>query len=349
MQIIDKPAPNGVVTPGAKTPEQKSARERAISALMGHTDQAQAAVPNQNNVSPEEVKAISTPSTNEIEQNNTIEASVSESAPTSEEPKVEVESKTEPAKDPLSNHYAALAKRERALRAKQAEMKAKEDAMAMQEAAWKSKEQEYSSKYVSKDRLREDALALLAEEGITYEQLTEQALKGPSTEDRQVNQEIKALRAELQKIRDEQDNTKKSYEEQQKNSYKQALKQISTEARQLVANNPEFETIHSTNSVADVVDLIEKTFTEDGVLLSVEEAAKQVEDYLVEEAMKLAKLKKIQERMKLASSPAPAKLPAASSAPVEQPKMKTLTNSMGTSRQLSAKERAILAFKGELK
>lgn len=354
MKIVEqvpttKENPGTVNSPGSRTSQEKTAREKAIQALMGHSGQGQPAVPNQNNISAEEVKAVAAPeSTPSVEQSTISEASVSESAPISEAPKVEVETKSDPAKDPLSNHYAALAKRERALRAKQAEMKAKEDSMALQEAAWKSKEQEYSSKYISKDRLREDPLSLLAEEGLSYEQLTELALKGPSSEDRQVNQEIKALREELKRIREDQDSSKKNLEEQQKNSYKQALKQISNEARQLIATNPEFETIQSTNSVADVVDLIEKTFNEDGVLLSVEDAAKQVEDYLVEEAMKLAKLKKIQERMKSASSPTPAKSPAAT-APAEQPKMKTLTNNMGTSRQLSARERALLAFKGELK
>ncbi len=99
----------------------------------------------------------------------------------------------------------------------------------------------------------------------------------------------------------------------------------------------------------DVVDLIEKTFKEDGILLTEDEAAQQVEDYLTEEAYKLANLKKIQKRLQTSSASTSTSATPAKSAetPKQSQPMKTLTNAVGTSRQLTSKERAILAFKGE--
>lgn len=111
--------------------------------------------------------------------------------------------------------------------------------------------------------------------------------------------------------------------------------------------DPYFETIKQTNSVSDVVDLITATYEKDGILLSVEEAAKEVEDYLVDEAMKLTRIGKIKQR--LAASTTAKVSQEQTPAPKKQTQMKTLTNAASTTRQLSAKERAILAFRGELK
>ena len=63
--------------------------------------------------------------------------------------------------------------------------------------------------------------------------------------------------------------------------------------------------------------------------------------------MKLAQLKKIQQRLQPKSQPS-AQKQESSSKQQDQP-IKTLTNSVGVARSLTAKERAILAFKGELK
>ena len=134
-------------------------------------------------------------------------------------------------------------------------------------------------------------------------------------------------------------------ENQQTDAYKQAITQIRSDTKKLVTASEEFEAIANTNSVDDVVELIERTFKQDGTLLTVEEAAKQVEDYLVEEAFKLTKLKKIQQRLATAQKPAEPKLE-----PTKQPQtMKTLTNAVSSPGKLSVRERAIAAFKGELK
>jgi len=115
-----------------------------------------------------------------------------------------------------------------------------------------------------------------------------------------------------------------------------------------MAVDEQYELIAATGSIDDVVELIERTFTEEGRLVPVEEAAQAIEDYLAEEAYKLSKLKKIQQKL------APSAQAKPEQKQTEQPKqpqtqMKTLTNAVGTQRQLSARERAIAAFEGKNK
>jgi len=157
--------------------------------------------------------------------------------------------------------------------------------------------------------------------------------------------ELKALKDEIKALKGETENNKKSFEEQQTAQRTQAIKQITSDVTNLVKSDPQFEAIRQTRSVKDVVELIEKTFDEDGIYLSVEDAASQVEEYLVEESLKLAKLKKIQQRMQQSQQAAT----KPSTDPKQQQQMKTLTNSVNSSRPLTARERALLAFENKLK
>lgn len=329
-----------------------TARDRAIAKLMGTDSQpkqeaapsiAQAhPVKNPSNVSPEEMSVVKAPS-NPVETQANSEQ-IEQKTISEGQDKVSEDTKQESSSDQLSPHYASLAKKERALRAKVQELKAKEEAL-------KSKEQEYQSKFISKDELTSDPLSVLNKLGVTYEQLTSLILNQGSPEAATQNAAVQRLEAEIKAIRESQEADRRLAVEQQTQTYQQALNQIKSETKSLITTDPYFEVIREERAVNQVVDLIERTFNEDGVLLSVEEAAKQVEDYLAEKAERVAKLKKIQSKLK---GPEPKK-----SAPVEtkqpqqdsketQPQTKTLTNTMSSSRPLTAKERAILAFKGEL-
>jgi hypothetical protein len=191
-------------------------------------------------------------------------------------------------------------------------------------------------------RLEKDPLGVLAEKGYTYDKLTQAALQLPTEQD----QAYRALEAKIAELEGKVGSTQKAHEEQQSNAYKQAVNQIRQDTAQLVKNNPAFEAIAATRSVNDVVDLIETTFRKDGILLSVEDAAREVEDYLSEEAFKLTRLQKIQKRLTPASTTAGA--PQQASRQQTQPPLKTLTNSVSSNRPMSARDRAILAFKNEL-
>lgn len=255
----------------------------------------------------------------------------------------------------ISSQYANLARKEKALRLKMQQqeqsLKAKEQALAEREAkmqeALKAKEAEYSDKYIPKDRLKSDFINVANELGLTYDQITEMAMNAPTPESRQQMDYIKRLEEKISHLENGFSETRKSLEQQQQEQYSNALKQLERETTKLIESNPEFETIKETGSVKTVVDKIEKTFKEQGILLTVEEAAQEVENDLVEEAMKYARIKKIQSRLQ-PSLPKTSQEPKITEQEIkEQPTLKTLTNTAAPSRKLSARERALLVARGE--
>lgn len=350
----------------------QAAKARAVAAFNSAAAKAQSPVLDQNQVSPEEVGAIKAATAG---QNDTgIEEEVIEdtlqASETTEETTVDTalspeETPAEPTeeapKDPaLSRQFAQLARQERALRQKaaqqEASFKAREDALNKRMSELESKDKEYQTGYIQKDRLKQNALSVLAEAGISYDDITQQALNAHPTDPR-VEATISRLEAKIMELEKANETSQTRQTEAQKQQYEAAVKQIELEAKSLISKDPAFETVKATNSIKDVVELITQTYEQDGILLSVEEAAQQVEDYLIEEAMKLTKIDKIKKRLQPATSTTPPEVKAAAKTLADHARakngqtqpMKTLTNAAGTSRQLSGKERAILAFKGELK
>jgi hypothetical protein len=326
MQVEFKAGPTLQSPEGAKSEVQVSARERAIAMLTEKA--APSAAPS------------ATPQVQESRQDNTSEAP--QNAPA--DPKAPEE--------PISSQYAVLARQTKALRAKQIDIQRREDAVKAKEAASNApaappKPPFDESKYISKDKLQQDLFGTLSELGLSYDQIASQASNAPTPEQVALNQQFKALQDKIAALESAQEGTKKSFEQQQADSYKQAVSQIRLEANSLIKNGEAFETIRETNSADDVVDLIEKTFAADGVLLTVEEAAEQVESYLIDEALKIARIKKIQQRL-APQSQSQAQARSQTGVPQQQ-QLKTLTNQVASNRQLSARERALLAFKGELK
>jgi len=345
FSTVPKAAPSPV--PGALNPvpgAPQSAKERAIAAFKAAAPAAVAP--------PESVEASESPEAEAL--NPTIEGKSSETLP-------EVPEKVEDNK--LSSQYAQLARKEKAIRAQAMQVKAQNDALAAREASIKAKEAELSGdSYIPKAKLTADTMRVLQEAGISYEQITQMALNAPSQEEQQYESKISALEAKILALEEGQTKVTKNIEDSQQNAYKQAVSQIRADAKQLVYTSEEFETIKETNSVNEVVDLITQTFEKGmgdeypkGTLLTVEQAAQMVEDHLYEEAFKLTKLKKIQKRMSENAVATASKEAAAKQGDPEQQSgaksvtMKTLTNKDGSARKLTASERAILAFKGELR
>lgn len=323
----------------------QSARERAIAKMSAPEAPPQReAVPNPTQVSPEELGAIKPPegSQEPLERQDNTTETPSEAASL----ETEVPKKTE---EPISSQYAVLARKEKALRAKaQAQDSAyqqREAALAAREAAIKAKESEYQTGYIQKDRLTSDPWGTLSEAGLTYDQVTQSAVEHQA-ESPQTRAHFAKLNAKIAELEKANESVRQSQAEQQSQQYKQAVAQIRTDAASLVRSNEAYETIQATNSVDDVVELIERTFKEENVLMSIEDACKAVEDHLVEEALKIAKLKKIQSRLQPVAPATPAK--QSQEASKQSQPMKTLTNAIGVPRQLSARERAILAMEGKL-
>lgn len=239
---------------------------------------------------------------------------------------------------PVNPEMDVFAKKEKQYRRMQQQL-------AQEKQALEAKMRQYETDYMPKSRFNEDPLGALNELGFDSNKLTELLMNAPSYND----PAVKALRAELQSLKDMQSKAQKAAEEQASKQYEQAKKQISNEVKMLVDSNEEFETIKSANMHDAVVELIEQTFQSEGYLMDVSEAAREVENHLVEEAYKMAQLKKVQSRL---APKAPEQIPAAASRP-GQPAIKTLNNNLPSqpakrSSEKERRERALAAFKGQL-
>lgn len=270
-----------------------------------------------------------------------------QSAPAPVAPEVPVPEVKEEAA--LAPKFAALAQQEKKL------MQIRKEVQA-ERAAIKAQEDEYKASYIPKSQFQtQDKVALrntLTSLGVTPDQIALLALDNPSPHE----QAISELKAEIEALKNSHKETVTQQEERTTAQYQQAVNQIRSEASKLVDSNPEYETIKEMGATEAVVALIEETYKADGTLKSVEDAAKEVEEYLLEEALKMARFKKVAAKLQPVVPEVPQKslAQALSQKPQSQPnQIKTLTNAQNasSSKPLSARERrerAILAFKGQL-
>jgi hypothetical protein len=318
---------------------QPSARDRAVALLnkVAAVNPSQAQehpVSNPSQVSPEDMTALG------------VQGRSNEGESSSSEPSDATAPATKD-KELLSTQYAQLARREKALYAKaQARERAiaeRESAIQAREKAIADKDAEYQSKYVPKDRLAQDTVNVLLEAGLSYEQITERFLS-QQAQDPATKLAIQRLEERIRAQDEAREADRKASQEAQTLQYKQALKQIEHDAKSLVMQDTTYETIRATNSIKDVVELIEETFKDEGRIMSVDEACQLVEDHLVEKLSKYSQIGKIQQRMKANAS----QTQTGNNTQQRQP-TPTLTNAVGTSKKLSARERALLAFNNQLK
>lgn len=258
-----------------------------------------------------------------------------------------------PQETAASRQFAQLARQTKQLRAQQQrleqEYKAKEAALIAREEAIKVQVQPDLSKYIPRDRLKSDPLGVLAEAEVTYEQLTQQELDRQNINPSVMNT-INELRNEIKALKQVNEDGKKASVDSQQAQYKAAVKQITMDAKALIKSDPvAYEAISKTGTVKEVVKLIEDTYAKDGVLLSVEEAAQEVENYLVDENFKMAtRIDKIKKRLgQVAPGSTSTQNRTTETQQPQRPGMKTLTNATSSTRQLSARERAIAAFEGK--
>jgi aspartokinase len=120
--------------------------------------------------------------------------------------------------------------------------------------------------------------------------------------------------------------------------------------KHLVDKDPEFESIKESQAYDAVVELIEQTFNTEGRLMSVAEAAKEVENHLVEQAFKMSQWKKVQARMQpKVEAPQEVQKPQTME---PKPAIRTLSNDLTqqSSGRMTEKQRiarAMAAFNGQ--
>lgn len=346
--------------PGAKSSLAQENRARAIEAFNKaaqlQTPAPAAPVQNPSNVSPEEMTgikssiAVHAPEVVESAEVNTI---------------VEEATSPPPAKveEPLSPHYAVLARKEKALRAEVQKLNASKAAFKAEQEALKTagpaKPTFDESKYIPKDRITQDPVAVFEELGFSTEDIANRLLN-PTKSDPTVLNLVSKLQAEIAALKAAQDTTQKTFQDSQTEAYTQAITAMEYEAEDLVNTDPEFATIKETGQSKEIVNLIKDVHEKGlpgkyrkGTLLSVEQAARLVEDELVnqwvEQHEKLSRLEKIQKRLKPATPVAKQSQPQGTQtqqSSATENNTKTLTNSMGSTKRLSARDRAIAVFNG---
>ncbi len=234
-------------------------------------------------------------------------------------------SATTEATEPLSPQFAALAKQRRALQQERQAFE-REKATASQTAT--------QADAIPLARLKEDALGVLLDAGVTYDQLTEQILARRDG----ITPEIQALKAELKATKED---FSKQLTDRDQQARTQVLAEISRDAKRLVAEGDDYEMVREHKAVPKVTQYIESWYDKTGEVLDVREALQDIEEELLEDSLRLARIKKVQSKL------APPE-PVAPAAP-QQRQVRTLTNRDTASVPLSAKARALAAFNGTLK
>lgn len=175
----------------------------------------------------------------------------------------------------LSPKVSAIARKEQALRQKEKQL-AEKDRTFAEKMADAEKYHQLKEKLKNKDFSAAEELGLTYEEYVKHE-LNKEASKDPAQERvRKVEEELEALKKERE------ESVVKEYQANQALWKKEIVK--------VVSENPEFSTIKKAAKEDLVLQHINESFEEDDIELTVEEAAKDIEEALKEKAKEWAAL-----------------------------------------------------------
>jgi hypothetical protein len=230
-----------------------------------------------------------------------------ETAPPSQKPNVSdaVRPAAEPAATAesvtLTPQMAALARKEQRFRQSEQQLKARETALE-ERAAKYAKLEEMQAKLAAKDYSGLDGV-------VNYDEYTNWLIDRANAQSPEAKA-LQEMKAQVEGI----DKTQKEFVEKQ---YTAAIEQRRTAVNALVESNPDFGIIKRAGRTEAVVQHIVDTYNEDSKELSVEQAAKEVKEILIEQAKRAAGF--LEEEPK-------AKPVAGEKKPL--PPLKTITNNM---------------------
>jgi len=196
--------------------------------------------------------------------------------------------------DQFASKFAALSRKEKALRERESEYESRFEEMEKQLAEYEqsNKEPEIDWEHM----LRNDPLRALEEAGLGYDKLTELALNdGRLTPDMQMKAMREELENDYQRKFEELEERLNVKEESEAESYYDSVQEnFQDEIVGLVHSDPErFELVQASEADGLIYEVIEEHYNETGRVLEIEEAADAVESYLEEEAGKLMRLRKV--------------------------------------------------------
>lgn len=236
-------------------------------------------------------------------------------------PDADVQTKPDPeATQEVSPQIAALAKHKRALQVKERELAEKEKALETKSQGRAELEQRVKAG---------QALSVLEDLGITYDQLTNELLGKQSTPD------FNKFQEELLKKVDERFAAKDTGQEEAVFSH------IQRNVDKLTASD-DYPFVKEEKAQGKVLELIKRAWHEDGEVLDEDEAIGLIEAELREKAKSYARLLEA----KIIKEPEPT-TPAAAEPSQKQVGIKTLTNRDSARPQSNRRQRALAAFLGQ--
>ena len=225
------------------------------------------------------------------------------------------EAPPEPERPDFSRQFAALARKERAIRQKE------------QEFARSSKEREQyegtSTRLADLQRLaKENPAKLLGELGINYDELTQQVInEGNPTEEQQLRLENEKLQARLGKLEEVYDKQRQQAEHAQVSA---ARTQLVDNIKNFVDDSSTFEMVQHHGAYDLVAQVMQEHYNNASEVMEYGDAAKLVEDHFMAEAERYLGSSKLQERFRELDKPRESETPEAAEQAVKR--VKTLSN-----------------------
>lgn len=198
------------------------------------------------------------------------------SAPTPQGQAPTTPSQPDPRLEQLARKERALSKQMRDFQAQRAQFEADKKGLLAKDA-WKQ-------------QFLQDPTSL----GLSYQEISERFLQQPSPEQQRESELMRKIEALEQRI----EATSTKIDDGTKGAYDQALKQISREASSLVEASKDYELVKAYDATQDAVSLIEEVYKSEGVLMTTEEALREVEGYLMEQAQKVLSIEKVRSGQK---------------------------------------------------
>lgn len=314
----------GAVHIGQTADASKLQRAKTIAAGETPAEQTKELIPQVEKVSTKRIQMRTNFSTDrDLDAALAAGEATADPAQSSTDPVIE--KGTVEATQPLSPQLAALARQKRALQLERAEFEKQKALITAQPS------QDGQTALI--ERLKSQPLSVLQEYGVSYDQLTEAILNGGSADPK-----VQALE---QRLKDLETGVDKKLSERDQIAEQAALNEMKREAQSLMVSD-DYELVRTTNSLPQVMTLIERTYRESGEVLDVSEALRLVEEELVKEAERYAGTKKFAGKLQ------PQQQTAAANAP-QQRQLKTLTSSGNSQAPMTARQRALMAFHGTLK
>ncbi len=167
----------------------------------------------------------------------------------------------------------------------------KEQAFRQRELVLKQREQDLEAKLANAEKFENLQTKIGAKDfssaeelGLSYEEYTNYLLNKQAGEDPET-QKFKALEEKIQAL-------EKGREESATREYEETVAEYRTEITTMVASNPEFSSIKELGREDAVLQLILDSWEEDGEELTIDQACKDIENFIVEQGKQFTSLTK---------------------------------------------------------